>query len=172
MRTFRRLAAVLTVLAAAVLVPAVPAAAEDFSGPYRFESFYNGLCADVAYGSEDNRARVQQWTCYFGRPEQWRMTRVAQGGAAWFYTLTNINSGKCLDLPWGNPAYPLEQATCWNGDMQLWAPELYPDGNGYRLRNLMANYQCLSVDTAYGAGASLWARWCEPNQAQRWRMLD
>jgi hypothetical protein len=172
MHTFTRHVAVFAVLVAAVLVPAMPAAAADFSGPYRLQNISNGLCADVDNASVDNRARVKQWPCYSGAPQSWRMTFVRSDGPTRFYRLTNIKSGKCLDLPGGDPAYPLEQFDCWNGDMQLWAPELYPDGQGHRLRNLMANYQCLSVDPTAGAGASLRVRWCEPVQTQRWWILD
>jgi hypothetical protein len=171
MRTIQRLTTVLAVLAAAALLPATPAAAGD-EGPWRYESFYNGLCIDVAYGSTANRARVQQWTCYHGAPEQWRAIFVRYDGPTRFYHLKNVRSGKCLDLPWGDPAYPLEQATCWDGDMQLWATESsWAGGDGIRLRNLMAHYHCVSVDTGYGAGASLWARPCYLTQAQRWREL-
>ena len=40
------------------------------------------------------------------------------------YKFINGLNNLCMDVAYGNPANPLEQATCWNGDMQLWAVEL------------------------------------------------
>ncbi|GLZ01720.1 hypothetical protein Acsp02_89710 [Actinoplanes sp. NBRC 103695] len=169
MHTTRWLAAVLSGIMA-VLAPGVPASAADFRGPYHFQSaYYTNTCADVAYGATNPGARVQQWTCYDGAAERWRMDPVPYlVGPTRFYQVWNLNSRLCLDLPYGDPAKPLQQWRCQPGDQQLWAAELYPDGKGIRLRNLMANYQCLSVDTAHGAGASLWVRPCQPVNSQRW----
>lgn len=172
MHTIKRFSTVFAVLAAAVLLQVTPAAAVGHEGTWRFESFYNGLCADVDNASVDDWARVKQWPCYHGEPQQWRVTYVGMEGPTALYTLRNVKSGKCLDLPWGDPAQGLIQHSCWNGDMQLWAIEAsWPGGDGVRLRNVAAYYHCLSVDTATGAGASLVVRPCQLTQAQRWRYM-
>lgn len=58
---------------------------------------------------------------------------------------------------------------CWAGDMQLWAVEMsYAQDGAYRIRNLMTN-QCVSADTVYGRGATIWQQPCQLIGFQEWR---
>jgi hypothetical protein len=63
----------------------------------------SGKCVDVVGGYTTDGANIQQWTCN-GNPQQHYQfvpTSVASGGskiAMGRYTLTSVNSGKCLDV--------------------------------------------------------------------------
>jgi hypothetical protein len=172
MRTIKRLSAVFAALAAAALLQATPAAAVGHEGTWLFQNFANGLCADVDNASIDDWARVKQWPCHNWGPQQWRVTVVKTEPPFTYYTLRNAKSGKCLDLPFGDPTQGLIQHSCWNGPMQLWAIESsWAGGDGVRLRNLAdpIRYYCLSVDVPAGAGATLTVKPCANVDTQRWR---
>jgi hypothetical protein len=79
----------------------------------------SGKCLDVANGSTDDAAKVQQWTCHGGPNQQWRVQPAGPPGAVF---LVSVNSGKCLDVPAGQngPGVALDQLTCQGGGNQQW----------------------------------------------------
>lgn len=169
MRKITKWAAILAVLAAAVLHATPATAAPDQT--YKFFNAHWNLCIDVAYGSTGSGARIQNWDCYGGTPQQWRQVFIKRIDPFDYYELRNVNSNKCLDVPWGNPApgVALQQMDCWGGDMQLWAVEMtYAADQAYRIRNLMTN-GCVSADAVWGRGATIWQQPCQLNDLQKWR---
>lgn len=137
-----------------------------------------GKCLDVAGGSTANGARVQQWGCWIpGFNQLWGFVPSQVPG---FYTVRNLNSGKCLDMAdvssvgttllfGGVNGQTVQQWGCWGGANQLWAP----------FGSMLVNYEsvasgggpaeCLDVaggSTANGARVQVWSCWNGPNQ--RW----
>ncbi|MFD7896902.1 RICIN domain-containing protein [Streptomyces sp. NPDC059743] len=148
--------------------PAQAAATVSY-GPYQFKNDYSHLCMDVANGSKADGARIQQWDCYGGTPEKWRLDVVSTINGVNYYAFVNMNSGKCLDVPNGSttPGVELQQWTCWSGDMQQWA--LYTAGtNSLTIRNLKSGL-CVDVKNWGGAGAALQQWNCNNLTVQTWQ---
>jgi hypothetical protein len=70
---------------------------------------------------------------------------VAQPQAVTYYTVTNYNSGRCLDVPESatDDGHGLEQYSCNDGRNQQWALQLV-DSNYYLLVNLNSG-KCADV---------------------------
>lgn len=145
-----------------------PATVAVSYGPYQFKNDYSHLCMDVAYGSTADGARIQQWDCYGGTPEKWRLDVVSTINGVNYYAFVNVNSGKCLDVPNGSTAQgvELQQWTCWSGDMQQWA--LYSAGTSVTIRNLKSGL-CVDVKDGGGAGAALQQWHCNNFAVQTWQ---
>ncbi|MFE4832449.1 RICIN domain-containing protein [Streptomyces sp. NPDC056672] len=148
--------------------PAQAAPAVSY-GPYQFKNDYSHLCMDVANGSKVDGARIQQWDCYGGPAEKWRLDVISTINGVNYYAFVNMNSGKCLDVPGGSttPGVELQQWTCWSGDMQQWA--LYRAGtSSLTIRNLK-NGLCVDVKNWGGAGAALQQWDCNDLAVQTWQ---
>jgi hypothetical protein len=146
-----------------------PDTAATSYGPYQFKNDYSHLCMDVAYGATVDGGRIQQWDCYGGTPEKWRLDVTSTINGVNYYEVVNMNSGKCLDVPNGSTdrGVELQQWTCWSGDMQQWA--LYRAGtNSVTLRNLK-NGLCVDDKDWGGAGASLQQWDCNELAVQTWQ---
>lgn len=137
-------------------------------GPYQFKNDFSHLCMDVAYGATWDGARIQQWDCYGGAPEKWRLDYVSTVGGYTYYAFVNVNSGKCLDVPGGSTAWgvELQQWSCWGGDMQQWA--LISVGDSVAIRNLKSGL-CVDDKNWGGAGAALQQWDCNYLAVQTWR---
>ncbi len=139
-------------------------------------------CIDVAYGSINDGARIQQWTCYHGRPERWRYDYIESTYYTYSYlnngnsirvdwfNVVNDYSGRCLDLPYNN-AYPgaqLQQYGCWNGPMQQWGV-VQLGNNRQQIVARVAPYLCLDdQDWNRSPGANIQLYWCNGQPVQAW----
>lgn len=76
-------------------------------------------CADVAWASTSDHARVNQYPCHYGRNQRWYFRQVP-GQAAGIVAIVSDQSGKCLDIPGGAtaPNTRLQQYTCHYGPNQ------------------------------------------------------
>ena len=68
-----------------------------------FKAAHSFRCLDVAGGSRDNGAKVQQFDCNSTDAQNWEISYVASGEqfngqAGNYYALINRNSGKCLEV--------------------------------------------------------------------------
>jgi hypothetical protein len=169
-------AAIFVGLLIASFLTASPARADILvEGPYRFGNGASNLCMDVAYGSKDDGARIQQWWCYGGTPESWLMVFVKTAGPAntRYYRLVNQNSSKCLDVPYGStvPGQALQQWTCWDGDMQLWAKDTQESSATPRFRNLMTGMCLDNPNASPNPGMSIQQWPCNSFPAQQWYLF-
>lgn len=170
-RVLARLAMVATLSLAgstAVAIGTAHAAATSF-GPYQFKNDFSHLCMDVAFGSTANGGRIQQWDCYGGTPEKWRMDLVSTINNVDYYAFVNVNSGLCLDVPNGStaPGVDLHQWTCWKGDSQQWAI-VRAAGTSVTIRNLKSGL-CVDDKAWGGAGAALQQWTCTNAAVQTWQ---
>jgi len=171
----RRLIMVMAGMIGAV-VPAAPAVGQIAYGPYLFKNGVSQMCMDVAYGSTANGARIQQWPCYGGPPEQWTMVYETTVGVVHYFQLVNGNSPpgnpKCLDVPWGNPApgAKLQLWDCLGAARQLWAVQtISTAGNGaVRVKNLQTGLCLDNTDWSGNAGTSLQQWTCNDLPPQHW----
>jgi hypothetical protein len=136
-------------------------------------------CADVAWNSVDNGARVILFDCFATANQTWAPIWVedpsSQYGTAMF---VNGNSGKCLDVSGGsvdNGAHVL-QWNCHNGGNQRWEVVLPTgaDPNTHVWPVLFRNKatgKCLDTDfsgTANGTGFLQWD--CHGNANQQFTL--
>ncbi|GAA4673441.1 RICIN domain-containing protein [Phytohabitans rumicis] len=101
--------------------PADAAADPAAGGTYTVVAGASGKCLEVAGGSVDNGALLQQATCAAGATQQqWRV--VASAGR---YNLVNVKSTRCADVPSSSTAsgVQLQQWGCGDGTKvnQLWS---------------------------------------------------
>ena len=168
-KTHRQSAAMLLLaclMAAVAILDATPAHA---SGVLRVvTNEHSNLCLDVAYGSTERGARIQQYTCYGGRPEKWWYEYVPERGA---FRIRNDWSNMCLDVPNGyvNWGVELHQWDCWEGTMQLWV--IVQEGDDRQsIRPYNDTTFCLDDkdwNTTPGATIQLWK--CNGYAVQKWR---
>ncbi|MEQ4305600.1 RICIN domain-containing protein [Plantactinospora sp. B6F1] len=116
-------AAALMVPAAVVAVSALPSRAAGTPAPggvYTLAVGASGKCLEVADGSVENGALVQQASCSASARQQWRV--VASAGR---FNLVNVGSTRCLDVPSGSAVsgLRLQQWGCGDGTKvnQLWS---------------------------------------------------
>jgi hypothetical protein len=89
------------------------------NGVYYYEivNLNSGKCLDVPNGSMDWGVELQQWTCWSGDMQQWRL--YTAGTNAWY--IKNMRSGLCLDVKnSGLPGAALQQWDCNWGSIQAW----------------------------------------------------
>jgi hypothetical protein len=110
---------------------------------------------------------VQQWTDHGGTNQQWRLDD--QGGGWW--KLTNVRSGKCLDVPGGSAAnsVALSQWRDNGGDNQRWS--FTATGGGWYKIGAKVSGKFLDVAGASTAdGARIHQYQDNGADNQRWRL--
>lgn len=130
--------------------------------PNRYYALKNAVtqkCADVTGGSQLNGARIQQYDCMPGNPNQlWQIT-IQPSGA---YSLVSKASGKCLDFAsqnWFNNGNVVQQWECNGGTNQGFSFNLIPGfGVLYHLKAMTPN-QCLDVPSANAANGQQLQSW-------------
>jgi hypothetical protein len=116
------------------------------SDTFELMNLNSGKCLNVKGASTDNGAQIIQWPCDPNQTNQ-----------VWKYTngqLININSKKCLDVPWGQlSGAKMLQWDCNNGDNQKWTSY----GNGYLINKQSG--RCLDVPFASTDDGELIQQW-------------
>ncbi|WP_409186001.1 RICIN domain-containing protein [Amycolatopsis sp. VS8301801F10] len=111
----------------------------------------SGRCLQVSGVGSDARAdsrATELWDCSTTAPKQlWDLSSLGDNK----YTLTNRNSGKCLNLSRGDIANgtPITQFSCHNGIEQQWEFTTAPNGS-LALRNVKTG----KVIDAYNSGTA------------------
>jgi hypothetical protein len=115
----------------------------------------SGKCVNVAGGSSDNGAWIQQYHCDNTPAAKFLFLQNREG----YYEISNQNSRKCIDIEygWSHNGARTQQFNCNGSQTQQW--RLVDLGNGYynfvgRLSN-----RCLDVpwaDTADRVVLNLW----------------
>ncbi|MFP8954696.1 RICIN domain-containing protein [Natrialbaceae archaeon A-arb3/5] len=138
---------------------------EIADGTYVLENVNSEKALDVAGGSTDDGANVQQYESWGGEGQQWEVEHQGNGE----YTLLNVNSGKALDVEDSSTddGANVQQWEPWDGEVQRW--ELIDaDGEGYVLENVNSG-KALDVEdgaTDDGANVQQWDSW--GGEMQRW----
>ncbi|QKW24012.1 RICIN domain-containing protein [Kitasatospora sp. NA04385] len=129
------------------------------TGTSTLSSANSGLLMDVSDNSTADGGKVIQWPGNNGANQKWALTRV--GGNV--YTLTNLRSGKCLEVPAGSvptEAVQLDQSTCTGAAHQQWAFNAAgayssPGNTSYQLVNLASGLVADVSGGATGQGAAV-----------------
>ncbi|WP_344219608.1 RICIN domain-containing protein [Nonomuraea bangladeshensis] len=165
---FRAMLTMLAILSA-IAVSAAPAqaAVPAAGGVYQLKVTKSGKCLDVAGGSMDNGAQLQQWAC---SGATWQRFTVVSAGSG-LYTLRNVNSGRCLDVPDGaaTSGLRLQQWGCGDGlkANQLWRFAASGSGTYQVISN--ATGLCMSDQGASTVdGAAIIQETCTANSNKQW----
>ena len=123
----------------------------------------SGKCVNVAGGSGDNGAWIQQYHCDRTPAAKFLFLQNGDG----FYEISNQNSRKCIDIEygWGHNGARTQQFNCNGSPTQQW--RLADLGNGYY--NFINRNSNLCLDVPWGSTADrvvlqLWA--CVPGSSQ------
>jgi Ricin-type beta-trefoil lectin domain len=102
-------------------------------------------CMQVDQGHLDDFVPVDQFSCQYGRNQQWRMGRATD--APDIFWLQNVRTGKCLDVyAYGTrQGDPVIQYNCLVGTNQQWRM-LWSYNDGYAQFQNVNSGLCLSVD--------------------------
>lgn len=137
-----------------------------------------GMCLDVADGSLNDQAKVQQYPCHYGPNQRWRL--APRGGTVnpWsipslllYYSFINDHSGKCVDVAGGSALMgaKVQQFTCHGGPNQDWVR--YPattNPPSYFFVNRSSGL-CLAVSyPSTVSGAVIEQNRCDGGTNQRW----
>ncbi|MFE0420875.1 RICIN domain-containing protein [Streptomyces sp. NPDC058953] len=119
-----------------------------------------GQLAEVQGASVDNGAGIVQAAASFSGSARW--TAEDMGGG--YVRFANVNSGKCLEVKFGDTADDAEvdQWTCDTGNHQQW--RFVAKGIGYQLVARHSG-KCLNVGSGVGEGNRL-VQW--PCSSQGW----
>lgn len=147
-------------------VAPTPSAPTAFSGTFEIVASNSGKCLDVDGQSTANGARVQQWDCWGGANQTWKLTPQSDGT----YQILSVNSEKALDVTGGTSAVndgdSLEQWDWWDGANQKF--RIVPSGSGYNITSSLSG-KCLDISggpdaTQDGAVLEQWSCWGGSNQ--------
>ncbi|MFF5291175.1 RICIN domain-containing protein [Paractinoplanes globisporus] len=148
------------------VLPSEAATLPAAGGTYQLAVTKSGMCIDVAAGSKDNGALLQQWGCTAGATwQQFRLTAVNSTQ----YQLVNVNSGRCVDVPGGSTAsgVQVQQWGCAAQTNQYFT--LAASGtNTFQIVNVNSGL-CLSDQGAStSSGAAIIQETCTANTNKQW----
>ncbi|GAB3462847.1 hypothetical protein GCM10027436_73220 [Actinophytocola sediminis] len=86
-----------------------------------------------------------------------------------YHTLTNVNSGKCLDIPYGTieSGIQLQQWNCNGSTYQQW--RLTPSGSGtYQIINVASGLCLANQNAGTGSGVPIVQEVCSANTNKQW----
>ena len=134
-------------------------------GIYTLAAKCSGKVLDVAEASNNDGAKMHQWTNYSANNQRFRIDDMGGG----YYKLTAVHSGKCLDVPYGEATTGLQLQQCYdNGnDAQRW--KLVEVGNGYYKLLSKATGLAMDVDNSSTADGAKVQQWTDNGtDAQKW----
>ncbi|GIM95777.1 pectinesterase family protein [Paractinoplanes toevensis] len=155
---------------AAIVYAALPSSAATLpaaGGTYQLAVTKSGKCIDVAAGSKDNGALLQQWGCTDGAAwQQFKLTAVTSTQ----YQLVNVNSGKCIDIPAASKTsgVQVQQWGCVSSQTNQLFTLAANGTNTFQIINVNSGL-CLSDQGASTAsGAAIIQETCTSNSNKQW----
>jgi hypothetical protein len=150
--------------------------------PSLIVNYGSGLCLDVPGLSTDDGVLIQQYALNYGDNQHWQIQSATPDplAADSKFTITSINSSKCLDIPDGDNAdgIQLQQFRCHGGPNQQWVFEpVSPDqldpsyGRYYFVRNV-ASGKYLDVPGGSGDSGTIIQQFqFNGGDNQKWKIL-
>ncbi len=134
----------------------------------------SGHCLEVTGAATTSGANVAQGTCNAGPAQNWKFTKVDSNG---YYTLTNPNSGRCLDVDASDGSGTADgrnvrQRDCDGSDGQRWRADR--KSIGFWLVSKLSG-KCLAVaDPPADAGSNVHQWTCANplSNEQVWQITD
>lgn len=145
--------------------------ADPYEGIYYFQNVNSGKYLDIANGSGDNGANIQQWG-YNGSHAQ--KFKIVADGSGYYYILTGSSDyKKCIDIENGsaNNGTNVIQWEYWGGDMQKYKIVKHSDGTFSFLSKASGTKAALEVyehSKADGGNVVQWEYW--GGNTQKWKL--
>lgn len=132
-----------------------------------FISLATEKCLDVASGSLNSGADVNQYDCHGGDNQHWNIHSSSRPGYAY---IRNAKSGLCLDIRAGGPRDgTLQQYRCHYGDNQLFYLQQIGDSIGGVRIIVRGSGKCLDVPGGSDQNSLTIQQWsCHMGTNQRW----
>lgn len=146
---------------------------ENVEGIYYIQNKFSGLYLDVANGSSNNGANIQQWS-YNGCDAQ--KFKFVSTGDGYYYILTGASGySKCVDIDSGASAdgTNVMQWEYWGGEMQKYRVVQQPDGTYAILTNATGCKSGLDVynwSNEAGGNINQWNYW--GGDCQKWNLIE
>lgn len=146
---------------------------ENVEGVYYIQNKYSGLYLDVANGSTENGANIQQWS-YNGCDAQ--KFKFVSTGDGYYYILTGASGySKCVDIDSGSSAdgANVMQWEYWGGEMQKYRVVQQADGSYAILTKASGCTSGLDVydwSTESGGNINQWNYW--GGDCQEWYLIE
>ena len=81
--------------------------ADEEDGSYTIKNEHNHKVLEVLAGSLDDGAAIDLWEENAGRHQQWRLKEAGTDSDVFFYQISNVKTGKCLDVNGGSSSASL-----------------------------------------------------------------
>jgi hypothetical protein len=138
--------------------------------PVQVMARHTGKCLDVRNISTRRGAAVQQWTCWNGPNQQWKLTPAGDGS----FVVRSINSGMVLDVYGAlrSNATKIQQWSYLGRANQKW--RLQPVSGGYYELVVEHSGKCLEVSGGPGTsknGVAVQQWTCNSGTNQQWRLV-
>ena len=146
---------------------------ENVEGVYYIQNKFSGLYLDVANGSTENGANIQQWS-YNGCDAQ--KFKLVSTGDGYYYILTGASGySKCVDIDSGSSAdgTNVMQWEYWGGEMQKYRVVQQADGSYAILTKASGCTSGLDVydwSTEAGGNINQWNYW--GGDCQKWYLIE
>jgi rhamnogalacturonan endolyase len=142
---------------------AATSAAPTAGGAFSLAVVKSGLCLDVAAGSLDNNALLQQQGC------AGQHFRLVAAGSTGQFNLVDVNSGKCVDVPAKSKTSGVQliQYTCGSAA----ANQLFTftaSGSGYQIKNVNSGLCLSDKDASTASGSAIIQETCTANTNKQW----
>ncbi|MCI9079194.1 MAG: family 43 glycosylhydrolase [Lachnospiraceae bacterium] len=144
-------------------------AVSNLEGTFYIKNAFSRLCLDVANGSNDNNANIQQWS-YNGLDAQ--KFKIVSNGNGYYHILTGASGySKCIDVANGSTldGANIAQYTYNGNDAQLFKLEPQPDGTYAILTKASGCKSGLDVydwSEECGGNVNQWNYW--GGECQKW----
>ncbi len=135
---------------------------ENVEGVYYIKNKYSGLYLDVADGSGDNGANIQQWSYNGSGAQKFKFVSTGDG---YYYILTGASGyTKCVDIDSGSSSdgANVMQWEYWGGEMQKYRVVQQEDGSYAILTKASGCKSGLDVydwSTSSGGNINQWNYW-------------
>ncbi|GIM95776.1 RICIN domain-containing protein [Paractinoplanes toevensis] len=159
--------AVPTLLVGISMMPSEAATLPAAGGTYQLAVTKSGKCIDVAAGSKDNSALLQQWGCTAGAAwQQFKLNAVSSSQ----YQLVNVNSGKCVDVPAASKTsgVQVQQYTCVGSQTNQLFTLTASGTNTFQIINVNSGLCLSDQDASTASGAAIIQETCSANSNKQW----
>lgn len=147
------------VAAVGFLYPKKAPTVNNLDGEFYIKAKHSNHCLDIAEGSKDTGANVQQWECNGTSAQRFRFESAGDNS----YRIKNVQSGKCLDVEFGakQDGVKLWQWDCSDSPAQK--VEIRNVADGFKALKFAHSGKCLDVkDVSHDLRAGL----------QQWQCYD
>ncbi len=147
---------------------ACPIRGGAIEGTFYLVNENSNKCVDVQGAGTENNVNVQQWNCNRTNAQKWVISHEGNG----VHTITNVNSGKLLDVAWAGAGSNVQQWQDNGGASHRWTIEKVGE-DIFSIKPTSDASECLDVTSASTEkGANIQSYPCNMTGAQKFRLVE